>query len=386
MEILKGYKVELDPNNKQCTLLLQCTEVARWAWNWGLERKIKEYEETGKVSSAIDQHKQLNVLKKTEYPWLYDYSKCIPQEALRDLGKAYKSFYRRMKNGKEKLGFPKFKSQGCNIGSFRLTGFIRVEDSRIRFPRIGWLRLKECNYIPTEDIHILSATVSRKANKWFVSVQCREEIEVNQATGAPVGIDLGIKTLAVCSDERQFENPRALQKARRKLRRLHRELSRRKKDSQNRKKTKAKIAKLHSTITCIQKDALHKATSAVVARANPSDEKPSIVVVEDLDVSEIVKNRCFSKSAGSIGLAEFRRQIEYKTTWAGEEVMVADRFFPSSKMCHCCNYINSKLKITDRKWTCVCGATLDRDLNAAINLRNLAVRRVPSESTPVERI
>ena len=147
MEILRAYKVELDLNNKQRTLLLQCAGVARWSWNWGLERRIAEYEASGRSSNAIEQHRQLNALKKTEFPWLYNYSKCIPQEALRDLDKAFQNFFRRVRRG-EKPGFPKFKSRKRGIGSFRLTGAIRVEERRIRLPRIGWLRLKSTAIFP----------------------------------------------------------------------------------------------------------------------------------------------------------------------------------------------------------------------------------------------
>jgi transposase len=138
---------------------------------------------------------------------MYDVSKCAPQEALRDLDKAFQNFFRRVKNG-EKPGFPKFKSRKRGIGSFRLTGAIRVEKGRIRLPRIGWLRLKERGYIPTEGIHILSATVSEKAGRWFVSVQCREEIEVTRATGEPIGVDLNITDMAVCSDGRRIFQPK----------------------------------------------------------------------------------------------------------------------------------------------------------------------------------
>lgn len=377
MEIRRAYKVELDPNNKQRTLLMQCAGVARWAWNWGLARRIKEYEETGRSSSAIEQHRQLNALKRKEYPWLYNYSKCIPQEALRDLDKAYQSFFRRVKNG-DKPGFPKFKSRKRGIGSFRLTGAIRVEEGRIRLPRIGWLRLKERGYIPT-NAHILSATVSEKAGRWFVSVQVREETEIAQATGKPIGVDLGVKELAVCSDGRRFENPQALRKAQRKLRRLQRELSRRKKGGRNWKKTKAKIARQYYRIANIRKDALHKATSVIVAKTKPDGERPSVVVIENLNVSGMLKNRHLAQAIVDVGFHEFRRQLEYKTAWNGEELMTADRFFPSSKLCRHCGCINDSLSLSDRTWTCDCGAVLDRDLNAAINLRNWAVRRVPPE-------
>jgi len=378
LEITRGYKVELDPNNKQCTLLMQCAGVARWAYNWGLARRIREYDETGKSSTCFEQNRQLNALKATECAWLYNYSKCVPQEALRDLDRAYQNFFRRVKNGKNP-GFPKFKSKKRGIGSFRLHGSIRVEDGRIRLPRISWIRLKEHGYIPVTGIHILSATVSEKSGRWFVSVQCREEIEVAQATGLPVGVDLGVKELAICSDGRRFENPKALRRAQRKLRLRNREVARRKKGGRNREKARQKIAKAHYRISNIRKDALHKATSAIAARTKPNSERPSVVVVEDLNVSGMLKNHSIAQAIGDAGMAEFRRQLEYKCAWYGIELMVADRFFPSSRLCRHCGCINSELTLSDRTWTCDCGAIHDRDLNAAINLRDLAVRRVPPE-------
>lgn len=373
MEIIRGCKVELDLNNKQRTLLIQCAGVSRWAYNWGLARRIQEYKETGKSSSFFDQHKQLNALKKTEYPWLYNYSKCIPQSALQDLDEAYQGFFRRIKSNK-KPGFPKFRSRKQGVGSFRLTGTIKVKDNEIRLPRIGWLRLKEHNYIPVKDIHIFNVTVSEKAGHWFVSVQYREEIEIGQATGKPIGIDLGIKTMAVTSDNRKFENPKALRKAQRKLKRLQREFARREKGSQNYKKTKAKVAKLHYQIANIRKDALHKATSAIVAITKPDNERPAIVAIEDLGITGMLKNHCLARAIADVGMGEFRRQIEYKTIWNGEKLFIADRFFPSSRLCSSCGYINDKLTLANREWICDCGTKHNRDLNAACNLRDLAIR------------
>lgn len=381
MQITRGYKVELDLNNKQHTLLLLCASVARWVYNWGLEQRIKEYKETGKSSSFFDQSRQLNALKKTKYPWLYLYSKCIPEYALQNLDKAYQNFFCRIKNNSEKLGFPKFKSRKHGIGNFCLRGAIKVENNRIRLPRIGWIRLKEHSCIPTEGICILFATVSEKAGHWFVSVQCREEAEVTQAMGAPIGVDLGIKTMAVVSDGREFENPKALRKAQRKLARLQRELARRKRGGQNWKKTKAKIARLHYHITNIRKDALHKATSSICMTTRPSSERPAIVAIEDLNVSGMLKNHCLARAIADVGMREFRRQVEYKTLWNGEELFIADRFFPSSRLCPNCGCVNSELKLSDRTWICDCGAVHDRDLNASCNLRDLAIRTLSSRGT-----
>lgn len=376
VEILRAYKVEIDPNNVQRTALLKHAGAARFAWNWGLARRKQEYEETGKSSNAITQHRQLNELKKTDFLWMYDVSKAAPQEALRDLDKAYQNFFRRVKKGGETPGFPKFKSRKNGIGSFRTTGAIHVENARIKLPRIGWLRLKEHGYIPIDGIHVLSVTVSESAGHWFVSVQCRQEIEVAQATGEPVGVDLGIKELAVVSDGQRFENPKALRKAQSKLKRFQRELSRRKKGGKNREKTRQKIAKAHQRIANIRRDTLHKATSDIVAKTKPDSKRPSVVVLEDLNVSGMLSNHCLAQAISDVGFAEFRRQLEYKSVWYGSDLMLADQFFPSSRLCRHCGCINSELKLSDREWTCDCGAILDRDLNAALNLKSLAVPSV----------
>jgi len=219
-----------------------------------------------------------------------------------------------------------------------------------------------------------------------VSVQCKQEIEVTQATGEPIGVDLGIKELAVTSDGRRFENPKPLKKAQTKLKRLQRELSRRKKGGKNREKTRKKIAKAYQRIANIRRDTLHKATSAIVAKTKPDSERPSGVVLEDLNVSGMLANHCLAQAISDVGFAEFRRQLEYKTVWYGSELIVADRFFPSSRLCRHCGCINSELKLSDRVWTCDCGAVHDRDLNAAINLKNLAAKlpRVPRKVTPAE--
>jgi putative transposase len=380
VEILRAYKTEIDPNSVQRTALLKHAGAARFTWNWALARRKQEYEATGKSSNAINQHRQLNALKPTDFLWMYEVSKCAMQEALRDLDKAYQNFFRRVKAG-EKPGFPKFKSKKNGGGSFRLTGAIHVTDTHIRLPRIGWLRLKEHSYIPTDNIHILSVTISESAGRWFVSVQCKTEIEVTQATDEPVGVDLGIKDLAVTSDGTRFENPKPLRKAQSKLKRLQRELSRRKKGGRNREKTRRKVARAHQRIANIRRDTLHKVTSEIVAKTKPDSERPSVIVLEDLNVSGMLVNHCLAQAISDVGFAELRRQLEYKSVWYGSEIMVADRWFPSSRLCRHCGSINSELKLVDREWTCGCGAVHDRDLNAAINLSLLAKRTASSVGT-----
>jgi len=403
---LRAYKTELDLNNKQRTSLTKHAGTARYAYNWGLARKIEEFKAGRKMPTAIDLHRELNALKKTDFPWMYEVSKCAPQESLRNLDKAFSNFFRRVKEKKAykfsgKVGFPKFKSKKRGLGSFRLTGTIRIapinavvlgamrsttpstslSPQRIKLPRLGWLRLKESGYLPdrrfftsdnqTDGIKILSATVSEHAGHWFVSLQVEQEIEVEKAQGEPCGVDLGIKSLAVCSDGREIENPKALRKSLKKLRRAQRELSRRKKGGKKREKSRRKVAKLHYRIANIRKDAIHKATSSIVAKNKPQEQRPSVVVIEDLSVENLLKNHNLARAISDVGFGEFRRQLTYKTMWNGVSLLVADRFFPSSKLCSACGAINDKLTLSMREWTCGCGARHDRDRNAAQNLSRL---------------
>lgn len=223
VKVVRGYQTELDLNNAQRTACLKHAGCARFAYTFGLARSKEAYRTTGKRPTAIDLHKQLNALKATAYPWMYEVSKCAAQEALRDLDQAYQHFYRKLKlkaQGKfrGKLGFPTFKKRSKAIGSFRLTGSIKVLSDAVQLPRLGRLRLQEDGYIPT-DAKILSATVSEKAGRWYVSIQVEEEREqpTARATTA-IGVDLGIKTLATLSDGTTLENPRALKHAQKKVR------------------------------------------------------------------------------------------------------------------------------------------------------------------------
>jgi putative transposase len=190
--------------------------------------------------------------------------------------------------------------------------------------------------------------------------------------------------MAVCSDSNYFENPKALRKSLKKLRRAQRELSRRRKGGKNREKSRRKVAFLHYRIANIRSDAIHKATTSIVtgvpissgaddqAKTKPQDKRPSVVVIEDLNVSGMLKNQKLAQSIADVGFGEFRRQLTYKTTWNGVSLLVADRFFPSSKLCSVCGAINDNLTLQDREWSCSCGAHHDRDRNAAINLSRLA--------------
>lgn len=391
MKVRRAYKVELDPNNKQRTEFMRHAGCARKAYNWGLGRKIEAYElrkhdlEAGiptklatKVPTAIDLHKELNLLKKISvedggYPWMYESSKSAPQEALRDLDRAFDNFFRRCKAnivGVPK-GFPKFKSRRRKIGGFRL-GVPSVQNRTIRLPKIGSVRLKESDYLPitgTSGVRALSCSVSERAGRWFVSVPVEQDLATeSDIRHLPVlGVDVGVKNLAVLSDGTVFENPKALARGSLRLARLQRVLSRRVKGSANRRKAKCLVARQHYRISCIRQDALHKCSSAITKRC-------STVVIEDLNVVGMLKNHKLAKSVSDASMSELHRQISYKAAWRGVSVVTADRWFPSSKTCSRCGKRKAVLSLETRTYVCEsCGLVEYRDLNAACNLRNLAV-------------
>jgi transposase len=427
MKIIRGYKTELDPTVKQRSLLCQCAGTARFAYNYGLARKLAACKATGASLSAIDLQKELTARKHSDLPWLRGMSKWIVQNALRDLDTAYTHFFRRVREKKagkkhQSLGFPHFKSKGQGRGSFRLDKPIRVCEDRLQLPRLGTIRLKEHSYIPTSGVKVLSATVSERAGKWFVSVLVEEEgPRVVKASGQPMGVDVGIASLAVCSDGRPpLKNPKALQKKLKRLKRLQRHLSRCKKGSANRQKARQQVARLHARVANTREDTLHKATSSLVhAPLSPSEcislkahlasllprpktkaeqkkvkkqvkkllhqtteinapLRPQVIALEDLYVEGMKRNRKLARAVSDVGMGEFRKQMEYKSVWNGEMLLFADRFFPSSKKCHWCSWKWEDMELSDRIFLCqnpVCRlfqVPQDRDTNASENLAELA--------------
>lgn len=370
MLVLRAFKTELDLNNVQKTECTRHAGAARFAYNWGLTRKKEAFANGQKASSAMDLHRELNALKKTELPWMYEVSKCAPQEALRDLDKAFAHFFRRVKEkraGKNiKAGFPRFKSKKNGLGSFRLTGAIHVFEQAIQLPRLGVLRLKERGYLPTNSVHILSATVSEKAGRWFVSLQVEMEfpdpIVVQEKPAA--GLDFGIHRLAQVSDGMYFENPRALKRNLTRLKCLQRVVSRRQKGSANRKKAVRQLAQAHFRVANIRKDSLHQASTLLT-------KTKSALVVENLNVSGMLKNHHLAQAIADVGMYEFRRQLQYKGEWYGCKILLADRFYPSTKRCSQCGQ-TQEVSLSEREYHCpACGLVVDRDLNAAINLEQL---------------
>jgi putative transposase len=375
MQVVRGYKTELAPTPEQYVLLCQCAGAARFAYNYGLARKQEARKAGLPTPSAIDLQKELTARKHDDLPWLLPLSKWIVQNALRDLDTAFKNFFKKCalkKQGqwKGKCGYPRFKSKSKGRGSFRLDCPISVFEDRIQLPKIGTIKLKEHNYIPPSDVKVLSATVSEQAGRWFVSVQVEEKQDDSPvATGPVIGVDLGVKALATLSDGRSFENPKALHSRLKALRRFSRRHSRKKKGSKNREKARRKLARLHARIANLRKDVLHKTTAQIVAKAKPDHERPATIVLEDLNVQGMLKNRQLSRAIADVGLSEFKRQIMYKATWAGVEVKQVSRWYPSSKTCSCCGWIDENLDLSDRVFVCLdCGYVTDRDYNASKNL------------------
>jgi putative transposase len=371
-KILRAYKTELNPNNRMRTLLLKHAGARRWAYNWGLRRKMEEYERTGKRPDAQTLHREFTRLKNIDaaeggVPWMYEVSKCAPQEALRDLDRAFENFFRRVKEG-QKPGFPRFKSKKQGSGGFRLMGTIKIFERHLQLPRLGRIRLKERGYLPFNDpsVRILSATVTEKAGRWFVSLRLEAEIEQVPPKDAAVGVDLGIRALATLSDGTTFENPRTLRGAERKLQRLQRSLSRKRKGSKNRQKAVRRLAKAHAQVAYIRENVLHEISSAIAKRFG-------IVGMENLNAEGMGRNPCLAKALQDAAFGELRRQVEYKTSWNGGRVVLADRFYPSSRTCSRCKKVKEHLGLAERIFSCDwCGLVIDRDLNAALNLKDVA--------------
>jgi IS605 OrfB family transposase len=342
---------------------------------------------------------------------------------------------------KGKLGYPRFKTKRKGLGSFRLTGAIHVYEKAIDVPRLGRLRLKECGYLPISGVHVLSVTISEEAGRWYVAVQVEETVpDPPPATGNPLGVDLGIKVMAMCSDGTAIVNPKALHSELKRLKRLHRRLSRKAKGSKNRVKARKRLARKYARVAHVRRDALHQATSCLTrthlspqqraarrteiaatlpepkakvrpragrpsqtkqttdalplpewmankvkqkqikrllrqARDADSPLRPAVVVLEDLNVAGMKKNRKLARAISDVGFGEFRRQMSYKTVWQGEEFLLADRFFPSTKKCSnpTCGNVKEEIDLSERVYVCEhCGLVMDRDLNAALNLAALA--------------
>jgi putative transposase len=364
--MLTAHKIALDPNNVQATYFARAAGTARFAYNWALAEWQRQYEACkADVSlpkpSQMALRRNLNSIKAEKFPWMLEVTKNAPQMAIVQLGAAFKNFFA----GRAK--YPKFRKKGLH-DRFSLTNDqFSIDGSRIRIPNLGWVRMRETLRFTGK---IMSATVSRVADKWFVSitVDTPDSPSLPQAKNqGAVGLDLGVLALATLSTGETIAGPKAHKSLLCRLQRLSRGLSRKVKGSKNRHKAKQKLARLHARISNIRHDALHQLTTDLTRRFHT-------IGIEDLNVKGMVKNRRLSRAVSDMGFFEFRRQLEYKAAQHGAMVVVADRWYPSSKTCSACGYKLETMLLSAREWTCPsCSSVHDRDLNAAINLKNLAV-------------
>ena len=387
--IQRAYKTELDPNATQTRLFFQYSGAVRFAYNWMLARREAHYKETGETISGYALVKEFRAAKDTEFPWFRKYAARVEETAYRALDAAYDRFFRMCRGDlpKPKLrkprkdgkpaGFPRFKSRKQGPTPFKFWGLKpeHIEPQRIRFQRIGWVRIKEKNYLPV-GAKTLSATVSYRAGRWYVSVQA--EVAAPKPTtkkGGVLGVDVGIRFLATASDGRQWKNPKALRKAQRKLRTISKKLSRQQKGSNGWQVTRLRLAKTHARIANIRTHALHQVSNELIASC------PSAVCIETLNVKGMASNRHLAMSVHDAGMGELHRQIRYKAAWHGVAVVEADQWYPSSKRCSECGTINRELVLGDTQFACLeCGVVLDRDLNAANNLRSYSKQELASKT------
>ncbi|MGV1092324.1 RNA-guided endonuclease InsQ/TnpB family protein [Clostridium perfringens] len=387
----RAYKMEINPTDEQKSKIHRTIGVSRFIYNFYIARNKEIYEREGKFVSGIDFSKWLNneyIHNNQEMNWIKEVSSKATKQAIMNGDKAFRDFFKKDK------GFPKFKKKkNQDVKAYfpknNKTDWT-LERHKVKIPTLGWVRLKEFGYIPTNSI-VKSGTVTQKADRYYVSILVEErDIEIsNGNTGIKifnhnnegVGIDLGIKEFAVCSDGIKFKNinkTSTVKKVEKKLKREQRKLSRKyeslkirnknikegRATRQNIQKQIVKLQKLHQRLANIRTDYINKIVSSIIK------QKPSYITIEDLNVKGMMKNKQLSKAIASQKFFEFKNKLVFKCKQNDVELRVVDRFYPSSKTCSNCGKVNKDLKLSDRLYRCDCGFTIDRDLNASINLKN----------------
>ena len=390
-----AHKIELNLTTEQRIYCAKAVGTARFAYNWGLARYQESYQtwkkwkEKPDRNTSLDKHyyppsanelrKQLNSIKRTEFPWMMDVTKYATQTALIQLGVAFQRFFK----GTSK--FPRFKKKyhrdSFYIGNDQFK--VSADETSIKLPNLNsWIRLKER---PRFAGAISSATISRKADKWYVSISYElpdyEPDEVKRENQSFAGIDLGLTTFATLNSEIESVKYYHLKPYRQllsRIKKLNKSLSRKVKGSNNYYKAQAKLAKLHMRVANIRLDFLHKLSTDIIKRYD-------IIGIENLSIKNMTRNHKLALSILDCGWYEFRRQLEYKAQLHGKTIVVAHKFFPSSKLCSDCGMKNKRLKLGISEWTCQhCGSVHDRDDNAGINLRKLAVQFGRQDNQPVD--
>ena len=381
MTVIRGHIIRLDPTDKQATYFAKACGVARLAYNWALAEWQRQYQadktyrdecltkgikiDPTKLNkpSQGNLRKQLNAIKRTQFPFMMELTKCSPQLAIMQLGDAFKRFF------KGEAKYPQFRKKGVNDRFSLSNDQFRIDGQRIKIPNLGWVKMSESLRF---DGKVLSAKIFKKGGEWFVSVavELAQAVMPKTKTGKSIGIDLGITDLLVLSNGMKIQAPKPLKTQLAKLRRLNKSLSRKQKGSNNRAKAKAKLSRLHAKISNIRQDFSHKLTTQLV-------KSYDVICIENLNVKGMVQNRKLSRAISDLGFYEFKRQLIYKANQWGKIVKEVDRFYPSSKTCSNCGFIMAKadLALSIRNWQCPsCHTQHDRDVNASINILNNATK------------
>ena len=386
--MIKTIRVMLIPNNKQKAKLFQYANTARFAYNWALGREQENYKNGGKFICEGDLRKEFTQLKnKEEYLWLKKISNNVPKQAIKDACTAYQNFFNGVSNA------PRFKSKKHSIPKFyQDTKKIKFTDTHVKVEgfatskrhnkqKLNLIRLAEHSRIPT-DCKYFNPRIKYDGLNWYLTVGIEYKDKESIPSNDGIGIDLGIKDLAICSDKHKYKNINKIQKVKKlekRKRRLQRCISRRYEKNKkgegycktsNIKRKEKELLKVSRKLSNIRLNYLHQTTIEIVKR------EPSFICIEDLNVKGMMKNRHLSKAIQQQSFGEFRRQIEYKSKWNNTKIIIADRFFPSSRLCSCCGKIKKDLKLSDRIYRCECGNIIDRDYQAAINLKQYGEMRI----------
>jgi putative transposase len=370
--MLKSYKYKLTPNEEQIVLLNKHFGSIRFVYNYFLNERKREYETNKNNINYYDNAKSLTELKKQEdFIWLNEINSQSLQDSLKNLETAYKNFFR------FKKGFPKFKSKH-NRNSFCVPQFVKLEKGKLRIPKFK----EPIDLILTRSFTgtIKQCTISKTpTNEYFVSILVETEHIKLEKTGKSIGIDLGLKDFVITSEGYKYKNNRYTKTYQKLLKQNQQHLSRKTKGSNRYQKQKLKVARIYKKITNSRLDNLHKVSTELI-------KKHDLIVLEDLNIKGMIKNHKLSKHIADASWSKFIELLTYKAEWNDKKIVKIDRFFPSSKTCNCCGYINQNLKLDMREWTCPsCKTKLDRDLNASINILNEGYKHISSGTDDYRR-